>query len=115
SYSIVSLSGVADWGAWKLKNIAHVQERDSDRGHIYTSAKPALPCVEHPRQRNGGKNRIIHKPSTATFSCNGGHSAHPPPRGRTSVPPDRQPPGIFDQAEPITAASVSSSRRTGKG
>src|SRR5215831_15953734 len=43
--------------------------------------------------RNGGKNRIIHKPSTATFSCNVGHSAHPPPRGRTSVPPDQQPPG----------------------
>src|SRR5215831_10765952 len=65
--------------------------------------------------RNGGKNRIIHKPTTATFSCNVGHSAHPSPRGRTSVPPDQQPPKIFDQAEPITAASVwSSSRRTGK-
>ena len=31
------------------------------------------------------------------------------------MPPDQQPPGIFDQAEPITAAGVSSNRRTGKG
>src|SRR5215471_5773218 len=73
-------------------SVTAIADTCTHRQSRLTPSHPGLPCVEHPRQRNGGKNRIIHKPTTATFSCNVGHSAHPPPRGRTSVPPDQQPP-----------------------